>query len=160
MESSDWVSAVNEHMTGFDRMLGLEITGASPGRVEAQLTIAACHTQIHGYVHGGVYASMVETLGSIGAALSARSLGRTVVGLENHTSFLRAVREGQLTAVSVPIGVGRRTQIWNTQISDAEGRLVAVGQLRLLCVELDTLPNASLSEPQGPFNPEGTTRST
>jgi len=152
MSLEDLAKAVNDHKTGFDRLVGLEITEASGKRVCAQLTIAECHKQIHGIVHGGVYTTIVETLGSIGAALSAREYGRTIVGLDNHTSFLRAVSEGILTAVAEPVTAGRRTQIWSTRISDANGKGVALGQLRLLCLEIDTLPNAQTEKSSSPFS--------
>jgi uncharacterized protein (TIGR00369 family) len=154
MSDEDFTLAVVRHMTGFDKLLGLEITHASSTRVCAKLEIAQCHKQIHGVVHGGVYTSIVETLGSIGAALSARAFGRTIVGLDNHTSFLKATSNGSLEAVSEPITAGRRTQIWNTRISDNTGKLVALGQLRLLCLEKDTLPNASTGSPESPFTLE------
>jgi 1,4-dihydroxy-2-naphthoyl-CoA hydrolase len=155
MSQEDFTSAVQRHMTGYDRHIGLEITEATPVRVCAELKIAECHTQIHGVVHGGVYTSIVETLGSIGAALSARAFGRTIVGLDNHTSFLKAIREGTLHAVSEPITAGRRTQIWTTQISDDAGTLLAFGQLRLLCIEAGTLPHAAADDPASPFTLEG-----
>ena len=151
MSGQDFTAAVKLHMTGYDRHLGLEITEATPVRVCAQLKIAACHTQIHGVVHGGVYASLVETLGSIGAALSARAYGRTIVGLDNHTSFLKAISEGTLHALSEPIAAGRRTQIWSTKISDQSGTLVALGQVRLLCIEAGTLSHADVGVPSSPF---------
>ena len=106
MSNHDFTLAVNQHITGFDRLLGLEFTEASATRVCAKLKISQCHTQIHGVVHGGVYTSIVETLGSIGAALSARGFGRTIVGLDNHTSFLKATRDGTLNAISEPITAG------------------------------------------------------
>jgi len=154
MCDEDLTAAVSRHMTGFDQLLGLEITHASSTRVCARLKISQCHLQIHGVVHGGVYTSIVETLGSIGAALSARAFGRTIVGLDNHTSFLKATGEGHLEAISEPITAGRRTQIWNTRISDGAGTLVALGQLRLLCLEKGTLPNASTGKPESPFTLE------
>lgn len=152
MSLDDLTRAVNEHKTGLDRLIGLEITEASPQRVSAQLAVADCHKQIHGIVHGGVYSTIVETLGSIGAALSAREFGRTIVGLDNHTSFLRAVNQGTLTAIAEPVTAGRRTQIWSTRISDASGKLVALGQLRLLCIEKETLPNARADQSGSPFS--------
>jgi len=152
MVHQDLAKAVNEHKTGFDRLIGLEITEASSKRVCATLLIAECHTQIHGIVHGGVYTTIVETLGSVGAALSAREFGRTIVGLDNHTSFLRAVSQGTLTAVAEPISAGRRTQIWSTRVTDSAGKLVAQGQLRLLCLEKETLPNAGSGTDGSPFS--------
>ena len=158
MSDEDFTAAVIAHMTGFDQLLGLEITHASSVRVCAKLKISQCHTQIHGVVHGGVYTSIVETLGLIGAALSARAFDRTIVGLDNHTSFLKATSDGHLEAVSEPITAGRRTQIWSTRITDGTGNLVALGQLRLLCLEKGTLPNASAGKPESPFTLEDKNR--
>ena len=151
MSDQDFTEAVKQHMTGFDRLIGLEITEATTTRVRAQLAITASHLQVHGVVHGGVYTCMVETLGSIGAALAARALGRTIVGIENHTSFLKATSEGTLSAVSEPVTVGRRTQVWNTRISNDQGQLVATGQLRLLCIEQGSVPNAGVGQKGSPF---------
>ena len=82
-----------------------------------------------------VYASMIETVTSVGAALSARSWGASAVGLDNATSFLRGTREGRLRATARPISLGRRTQLWEAIVADSEGRAVATGRVRLLCLE-------------------------
>jgi uncharacterized protein (TIGR00369 family) len=64
--------------------------------------------------------------------------GQSVVGLENSTSFVRAVRAGaKLHAVSTPVTRGRRTQVWEARVLDAEDKIVATGRVRLLCVEAD-----------------------
>jgi uncharacterized protein (TIGR00369 family) len=58
-----------------------------------------------------------------------------VVGLENTTSFVRAVRAGtRLHAVAVPLTRGRKSQLWEGRILDEEDRLVAIGRVRLLCL--------------------------
>ena len=77
---------------------GLRILSATRDEVVAELEVQPKHLQAYGIVHGGVHAGVVETLASIGAAVDAMAAGRTVVGLENHTSFLRAVRSGKLRA--------------------------------------------------------------
>ena len=59
----------------------------------------------------------------------------SVVGLENSTSFLRAVREGRLTCTAVPLTRGRRSQVWEARVTDDTGRLVSSGRVRLLCLE-------------------------
>jgi 1,4-dihydroxy-2-naphthoyl-CoA hydrolase len=153
--TADFTEAVQHHRTGFDRLIGLDIREANARLVRAELVITPSHLQIHGVVHGGVYTTLVETLGSIGAALAAKSFNRTVVGIENHTSFLKAVSQGTLIATSEPLTVGRRTQIWNTRICDDQGRLVATGQLRLLCIEEGTLPNTTPGQAGSPFDPNG-----
>ncbi|HZQ30373.1 MAG TPA: PaaI family thioesterase, partial [Mycobacterium sp.] len=55
----------------------------------------------------------------------------TVVGVSNHTDFLRSARDGRLTAVGTPIHRGRLQQLWLVEITDEQGRLVARGQVRL-----------------------------
>ena len=57
-----------------------------------------------------------------------------MVGLENSTSFIRAVRSGRLHAVARPVTRGRTTQVWEAWIRDEEEKLVAQGRVRLLCL--------------------------
>jgi len=64
--------------------------------------------------------------------------GQSVVGLENHTSFLHAVREGLLRATALPLMRGRRTQVWEATITDSTGRTVASGRVRLLSLAPDS----------------------
>jgi uncharacterized protein (TIGR00369 family) len=123
--------------------LGMEIVSASSSEVVLRWTISAAkHHQPHGIVHGGVYCSAIETACSIGASISAaeRTPGASAVGLENHTSFIRAVREGTLTATAKPITRGRTTQVWECEVHDEQKRVVATGRVRLLCVAGDKLP--------------------
>ena len=119
---------------GWNAQLGLEIQRASAGEVLAEWSIAAHHLQPHGVVHGGVYASVVEACCSIGASLAAPE-GKQVVGVENHTSFLRAVRSGRLRARAVPLHAGRQAQLWECAIIDEGERLIATGRLRVFCVD-------------------------
>jgi 1,4-dihydroxy-2-naphthoyl-CoA hydrolase len=106
--------------------------------VRAELTVGQEHLQGYGIVHGGVHCGLIETLASIGAALFALPSGQSVVGLENTTSFVRAVRAGaKLHAVSTPITRGRRTQVWEARVLDEDERIVAIGRVRLLCIETD-----------------------
>ena len=116
---------------------GLVVTKATRVEVRAEMQIEAKHRQAYGIVHGGIHAAIIETLASIGAAVNAMPDGRSVVGLENHTSFLRAVREGKLSAVATPITRGRRSHVWQGDVFDEQGKLVATGRVRLLVLEAD-----------------------
>ena len=106
--------------------------------VKGELTVGPQHLQPYGVVHGGVHCGLIETLASVGAALFALPRGQSVVGLENTTSFIRAVRVGaSLHAIAKPVTRGRTTQVWEASIYDAEDRIVATGRVRLLCLEPD-----------------------
>jgi 1,4-dihydroxy-2-naphthoyl-CoA hydrolase len=107
--------------SGFDGHLGTEIVAASPQEVRLRLVLGPQHRQPYGVVHGGVWAALAETAASIGAALNSR---RPVVGLENHTSFLRAIRDGAVLITARPVHPGRTSQVWEVTVAeeaDAEG---------------------------------------
>jgi len=115
--------------------LGLRIVSATRDQVIGEVDVRPTHLQPQGIVHGGVHTSVIESLCSLGAALDAMAHGKTVVGLENTTSFVHAAREGTLRATATPITRGRRTQVWETTIRDAAGKVVATGRVRLLVLE-------------------------
>ena len=82
-----------------------------------------------------VHSGLIEAVTSAGAALAALPHSQSVVGLENHTSFLNAVREGKLRATARPLMRGRRTQVWEAMVTDTKGRTVASGRVRFLALE-------------------------
>ncbi len=129
---------LNQHLDGWAAAMGLRYVRAGRDEVVAELTVGPQHLQVYGIVHGGVHAGLVETLASIGAALDGLQRGQTAVGLENHTSFLRAVRGGILRGTARPLTRGRRSQVWEANVHDAEGHLVATGRVRVLCLDAGT----------------------
>ena len=121
---------------GFDSEIGLTYLEVTPDGGRAQLTINEKVLQPWGIVHGGVYCSIVESLASVsGHVWLAENGGGTVVGVNNNTDFLRAIRSGTVTATSTPIHRGRRQQLWLITITDEQDRLVARGQVRLQNIE-------------------------
>jgi 1,4-dihydroxy-2-naphthoyl-CoA hydrolase len=119
--------------------LGLEFLETSGDRVVAALDLRPDHHQPYGIVHGGVHSSIVETVASVGAAQWYGERGQ-VVGVNNSTDFLRAVREGRLSVLGTPVHRGRLQQLWLVEIRDADGRLVARGQVRLQNVPAGSFP--------------------
>lgn len=127
---------LNEQRDGWCTANGLDFVSVALDEVVAEWTIAAHHLQAYGIVHGGVHCGVIETLASVGAAVNAMEHGRGAVGLENHTSFIRAVRVGQrLRAVARPLTRGRTTQVWEAEVRSEDGKLVATGRVRLLCAD-------------------------
>ena len=134
--ADDTTAAINE-LPGWVRDMGIVITRASADEVTCEWEVAEKHHQGYGIVHGGVHCGVIETLASIGAAMVAHPRGQRVVGLENSTSFIRAVRSGRLYGLAQPVTRGRTSQVWQAWIRDAEQRLVAQGHVRLLCLDRD-----------------------
>lgn len=134
----DLAPMLNDHRDGWCTAMDLRFVRATADEVVAEWRVAPQHLQAYGIVHGGVHAGVIETLASVGAALHGMARGQSVVGLENHTSFLRAVREGTLRATAKPLTRGRRSQVWEASVVDEAGVLVATGRVRLLCLEEGT----------------------
>jgi 1,4-dihydroxy-2-naphthoyl-CoA hydrolase len=123
-----------EPQPGWDSALGLRIEELTPTRVVAFVDIDERHHQGYGIVHGGVWASVVESVGSHGAAMAAQhnSDNMAVVGVANATDFLRPHRSGRVKATGTPILTGRTQQIWLVEIErEGDGKVVARGQLRV-----------------------------
>ncbi|GIJ27054.1 putative phenylacetic acid degradation-related protein [Micromonospora qiuiae] len=121
---------ISEMSGGFFALLGLELGEVSGDRVTIRWRVRPELHQPYGIQHGGVYCAVVETAASLGGGFWLGERGR-VVGVANQTDFLRAVRDGELTAVGTPVHRGRSQQLWQVEITDAERRLVARGQVRL-----------------------------
>jgi 1,4-dihydroxy-2-naphthoyl-CoA hydrolase len=117
--------------------MGITILTATPDEVTCEFEVTDKHHQGFGIVHGGVHCGVIETLASIGAALVAMPRGQRVVGLENSTSFIRAVSSGRLHAAAKPLTRGRTSQVWEAAVYDDQERLVATGRVRLLCFSED-----------------------
>lgn len=115
---------------GFDDVLGLTLTEQTGDRVAGSFEVLAHLHQPYGILHGGVLCAVVETAASVAGAHWFGERG-SVVGVSNHTNFLRAVRDGVLAVEATPVHRGRTQQLWEVTVTAADGKLVAQGQVRL-----------------------------
>ena len=140
---------LNENRGGFNNAMGLTFIKAIPDEFVAEIEIADHHMQPYGLVHGGVYAGMIETMCSTGAALTVWEENKSTVGLENNTSFLKAVRKGSLRCTARPLVKGKRSHVWEARIHDDKNRLVAVGRVRLMVLESGAAVDGKVVNMQG-----------
>jgi uncharacterized protein (TIGR00369 family) len=119
--------------TGLDALLGTQIEELSPDRCLIRLDIDERHHQPFGIVHGGTYATIIETAASTAGSLWAMANGmRGAVGVSNTTDFYRPHREGAIIADATPVHRGRSQQVWQIEITcEADGKLLSRGQVRL-----------------------------
>ena len=115
---------------GHNEALGLALKEVTPDRVTLTMEIGPQHHQPYGIVHGGVWCALVETAASVAASTWLGDRGR-VVGVSNHTDFLRAVGDVTATATATPIHRGRLQQLWLVEITHDSGKLIARGEVRL-----------------------------
>ena len=111
---------------GLDGLLGVQYERIDADEVRATCVIDDRHLQPHGLVHGGVYAAIAESIGSVGTAAGTK-LEKAVAGLSNQASFMRPMFKGDtLTAIARPRHKGRTTWIWDVEMLDGQDRVCAV----------------------------------
>jgi len=127
-----------EDAPAFVRAAGLEVGDVSTERVTGTIAAGPEHHTPWGVVHGGVYATAIESACSVGASVAVAGEGMFAVGLSNHTDFVRPHREGELRVTATAVHRGRTQQLWECEIARADGKLVARGHVRLQNVPFDT----------------------
>jgi 1,4-dihydroxy-2-naphthoyl-CoA hydrolase len=124
----------------FDALYGLEVLEHDEAYVRAQVAVRDELKQAMGLVHGGVFASIAESITSLATALAVLPEGRSAHGLSNQTSFLRPITEGTIHAAARRRHRGRSTWVWEVELTDDEGRLCALVRMT---IAVRNLPGAA-----------------
>jgi uncharacterized protein (TIGR00369 family) len=117
--------------SGFDALYGLEITGYSEETVTGHVVVHDDLKQPAGLVHGGVFASIAESLASLGTAAKVVPQGNIAVGQSNQTSFLRPITDGTIHAVATVRHRGRTTWVWEVEMIDDAQRLCVLTRMTI-----------------------------
>lgn len=104
---------------------GIRIVSAEKDKVVGEIDADGRHLNGRGIVHGGAYMAFADDVGGTTARLNIAP-GMSTTTVESKSNFFRASPPGKLTAVSVPLHVGRRTVVVQTQIFGADGKLAAM----------------------------------
>lgn len=115
----------------FDELIGLVIDSGSDEEVRAHVAVRDELKQPMGLVHGGVFASIAESITSAATHLAVMGEGRSAQGLSNQTSFLRPILDGTIHAVARRRHRGRSTWVWEVEISDDQARLCALVRMTI-----------------------------
>jgi len=122
----------------FAELLGIAFVSAAPERVVAELVVRDELCTRPAVLHGGAIMAFADTLGAAGTILNLPENAGTTT-LESKTNFIAAAPLGaRLTGEAMPVHRGRRTQVWTTRITTAEGRLVAVVTQTQMVLEANT----------------------
>lgn len=105
--------------------LGIEFVEIGADRVVARLTVTDKLLTTTGVVHGGTLMAFADTIGAAGTVANLAEGQRTAT-LESKTNFIAGTKSGVIQAVATPIHKGRRTQVWETRITDEGGKLLSV----------------------------------
>ena len=119
--------------------MGLDVDELTATRVVGHMQLGPEHHTPWGIVHGGVYATAVESAASLGASTAVQDSGMVAVGLTNTTQFLRPFTSGLVTVTAVALNQGRTQQLWQVDITESQGRLIAHGELRLQNLDIHAM---------------------
>lgn len=110
----------------FANLMGVEITDRAKDRVVGRLTVREDLCTAGGILHGGAFMAFADALGAIGGFLNLPPGARTTT-LESKTNFLGSARVGTtVTGEATPLHIGRRSSVWQTRITSADGKLLAL----------------------------------
>jgi 1,4-dihydroxy-2-naphthoyl-CoA hydrolase len=115
--------------------LGIEVADIGPDYLEARMPVDGRTMQPDRILHGGASVALAETLGSVGGTMCIDRARFQIFGQEINANHLRPVTGGHVTGRARPIHLGRRSQVWNIEITDDRKRLVCVSRLTIAVIE-------------------------
>jgi uncharacterized protein (TIGR00369 family) len=111
--------------TPFAELIGSELLEARPDVVRARLEWAPERCTAGGIMHGGALMALADNCGGICAFLNLPEGASGTATVESKTNFIRAVTDGEVTATTRPLHVGRTLAVLETEITRADGKLAA-----------------------------------
>jgi 1,4-dihydroxy-2-naphthoyl-CoA hydrolase len=108
---------------GLGDLIGLEYLETTPEQVRARVPVTDDVRQPFGLVHGGVFASMAESMCSLATWMAVRADEMAAMGQSNNATFMRPITEGYVNAAARPRHRGRTTWVWDVEVTDDGGRL-------------------------------------
>jgi 1,4-dihydroxy-2-naphthoyl-CoA hydrolase len=117
--------------SGFAENIGVEWLDLDPDSARARIAVEPRHLQPNGVVHGGVYASLAESVTSASTYGAVRDEGMVAFGQANNATFMRPITGGHVNASARTLQRGRSIWIWDVELSDDEGNLCAVVRMTI-----------------------------
>jgi uncharacterized protein (TIGR00369 family) len=125
----EYVERVNQlinHCPYFD-LLSMKISEVGAGFSVMEIDLAKKHLQPFGFVHGGVFASIIDAAAfwSLFYEIEDQDTGVTTVDLK--LNYLAPAVSGKLIAKGRQIKMGRTLGYAEAEVTDTEGRILAHG---------------------------------
>jgi uncharacterized protein (TIGR00369 family) len=109
----------------FTALLGIERVSTAADEVRARIEWQPGRCTSGGLLHGGLLMALADSVGAMVAFLNLPQGAAGTTTIESKTNFLRSVRTGYVEASAKPLHVGRTTIVVDTELRDADGKLVA-----------------------------------
>lgn len=109
--------------------LGIWFTEFDGAHIKGYIDLKPFHLQPVGYVHGGVYMSMAETLAGAGSALLVEPENKIALGNSINSQHLASAKEGRIVAAGTLIHKSTFKHIWDIEITDNSGKLISLSRV-------------------------------
>lgn len=115
--------------------LGIEVIELGKDYLIAKMPVDGRTHQPMGLLHGGASVALAETIGSIAATLTINNKLQHCVGLEINANHIKSARSGYVYGKTLPIHIGKRTQIWEIKITNEKNQLVCVSRITMAILD-------------------------
>lgn len=137
MPSLDVLNGLSQHT--LMEHLDIRIEEVGDDYIKSSMPVDHRTHQPAGLLHGGASVALSESIGSIAGVLTVDDIAtETVVGVEISAHHLRSVKEGRVYAITKPIKIGKKLQVWETNIFDENDHHICVSKLTTITVSRDS----------------------
>ena len=107
------------------RLFGFELESIERGTAIMTMRVRKRHKQIHGVVHGGILASLADTVGAL-AAYPLLPRKTRLATVEMKINYLEPVDRGKIVAEAKLLRLGRSLAVVQCEVQGADGTLAAI----------------------------------
>jgi 1,4-dihydroxy-2-naphthoyl-CoA hydrolase len=125
------MAGASEAPMGFAGEIGVEWLDLDPDNARARIEVEPRHLQPNGVVHGGVYASLAESIASASTYGAVHDEGMVAFGQANNATFLRPITAGHINATARPRQRGRSIWVWDVELTDDDGNVCALVRMTI-----------------------------
>ena len=137
MSKSIWfhpicIEEFKDSSINMDKHLDIEIVEIGDDFIIGRMPVIEKTKQPYGILHGGASCVLAESIGSTAAALSMDNTKKYPVGIEINANHISSPTDGYVYAKAAPVHIGSSTSVWNIDITDDDGKRVALSRFTAL----------------------------
>ena len=121
------LAKINALKMPFAELMGVTFTEVEKDRIVARMLVRPDLCTLNHTIHGGAVMALADSVGAAATVINLPDDAKGTTTLESKTNFVGGAKEGTtVVATATPVHRGRRTQVWQTRLETADGKLVAL----------------------------------
>ncbi len=107
-------------------LIGLRYTHVSYEVLRTELTVRRELLAPNGFLHAASVIALADTTCGYGTRLHLPEGAESFTTIELKSNHLGTARDGVITCEARPVHTGRTTQVWDAEVRNAQGRVIAL----------------------------------